>query len=343
MVALDEHLIESSLSKVPGLEKYTPSIMDKRNSIRHSVSFFIEDTVYEAKNLAKMTKSGHGYGDRQVITLKLPPPPKLAMEDEHASAEATEVIISTEDAGEPVRLEPTQPAQMPAEIEVTEAPAEQEVPASMMAPAAHTPAPAPAPEMAHVPEPAQPAPTPEVTHTTPAPTPDPTPTPAPTPTPTPVKIAKATPAPMPAKPAPKPAAIPTDPNAPPGDADHKKGLLYYKGVEVPQDYKMAADWFRKAATKGHKGSQYNLGIMHYMGKGVVQSFEIAAKWFQGAAEKEHAAAQYNLGFLYYEGKGVAKDDRKAFMWIDRAAKLGDKKAVAARDTLAKTLPKEMLQ
>lgn len=123
--------------------------------------------------------------------------------------------------------------------------------------------------------------------------------------------------------------------------DHKRGLLFYKGIGVDKDFKKAARWFKQAARKGHARAQYNLGIMSYLGQGVPQDYAQAAVWFKKAGEQDHAGAQYNLGFLYYEGKGVEKDDLQAFMWIDRSANLGDEKAVRARDTLQKALPKEI--
>ena len=128
-----------------------------------------------------------------------------------------------------------------------------------------------------------------------------------------------------------------------GDTEHKRGLLYYKGITVPKDFRQASDWFNKAAAKGHAGAQYNLGIMAYLGQGMTQSFAEAAKWFRKAGEQDHAAAQYNLGFLFYEGKGVQKDDQEAYHWIDQAARLGDRKAAKARETLEKVLPKEIFK
>ena len=129
-----------------------------------------------------------------------------------------------------------------------------------------------------------------------------------------------------------------------GAKEHKTGLTYYKGTDgVAKNYKTAAEWFLKSSAKGNAASQYNLGIMSYLGQGMEQSYEQAASWFEQAAKQDHALAQYNLGFLFYEGKGVAKDDLQAFMWIDRAARLGDKKAIKARDTLEQILPKDLLK
>ncbi|MBC8338578.1 MAG: SEL1-like repeat protein [Rhodospirillales bacterium] len=130
---------------------------------------------------------------------------------------------------------------------------------------------------------------------------------------------------------------------PTADRDHKRGLLFYKGIGVDKDFKKAAQWFKQAAKKGHAGAQYNLGIMSYLGQGVPEDFSEAAKWFERAGDQDHPVAQYNLGFMYFEGKGVKKDDLQAFMWIDRSANLGDEKAVRARETLQKALPKEIFK
>lgn len=130
---------------------------------------------------------------------------------------------------------------------------------------------------------------------------------------------------------------------PSADQDHKRGLLFYKGIGVDKDFKKAAQWFKQAAKKGHAGAQYNLGIMSYLGQGVPQDYTQAVAWFEKAGEQDHAGAQYNLGFIYYEGKGVEKDDLQAYMWIDRSASLGDEKAIRARETLQKALPKEIFK
>lgn len=141
------------------------------------------------------------------------------------------------------------------------------------------------------------------------------------------------------------APVPRKPAVPDetADQDHKRGMLFYKGIGVDKDFKKAAQWFRRAAEKGHAVAQYNLGIMTYLGQGVDQDYRQAAEWFRRAGEQDHAAAQYNLGFLYYEGRGVERDNLQAYMWIDRAASLGDDKAVKARDTLQKALPKDIFK
>ncbi len=206
---------------------------------------------------------------------------------------------------------------------------------------ARTPSPAVRPPTlppAATPAPPAPPPKPEFKATIEkAPAPDPAPPPSKPAAKKPVKKTVKSPVKLTAKKT-APTAGAKDPSA---EQDHKRGLLFYKGIGVDKDFKKAAQWFKQAARKGHARAQYNLGIMSYLGQGVPQDYARAAAWFKKAGEQDHAAAQYNLGFLYYEGKGVEKDDLQAFMWIDRSANLGDEKAVRARETLQKALPKEI--
>jgi len=37
--------------------------------------------------------------------------------------------------------------------------------------------------------------------------------------------------------------------------------MYDKGKGVPQDYKQAVEWYRKAADQGDARAQLNLGVM----------------------------------------------------------------------------------
>ena len=208
-------------------------------------------------------------------------------------------------------------------------------------------------DLARTPTPAvrPPTPPPAATPARPAPPPEPVfkasveKAPPPEPAPPPPKPAAKKPVKKAAKTPVKQAAKKTAPTGgakdPSAEQDHKRGLLFYKGIGVDKDFKKAAQWFKQAARKDHPRAQYNLGIMSYLGQGVPQDYAQSAAWFKKAGEQDHAAAQYNLGFLYYEGKGVEKDDLQAFMWIDRSANLGDEKAVRARETLQKALPKEI--
>lgn len=96
------------------------------------------------------------------------------------------------------------------------------------------------------------------------------------------------------------------------------GHMYDRGVGVPQDFKEAASWYRKAAEQGHAMAQFYLGQMCDIGKGVTQDYQEAATWYRKAAEQGEALAQLYLGFLYDHGQGVAVDKVQAYKWYSLA-------------------------
>ena len=84
--------------------------------------------------------------------------------------------------------------------------------------------------------------------------------------------------------------------------------------------------------------QYYLGIKYYsIGQGVPQDYKEAMKWFRKAAEQGHAIAQYNLGFMYYKGRGIPQDYVESYAWFNISAAQGDEGASEARDGAAKKL------
>ncbi|MCL2312838.1 MAG: hypothetical protein FWC41_10215, partial [Firmicutes bacterium] len=48
----------------------------------------------------------------------------------------------------------------------------------------------------------------------------------------------------------------------------------------------------KAAMQGDKAAQVNLGICYYKGEGVAQNYKKAAEWYERAASKGSIEAQY---------------------------------------------------
>jgi TPR repeat protein len=114
---------------------------------------------------------------------------------------------------------------------------------------------------------------------------------------------------------------------------------------VPQDYKQAAAWYRKAAKQGNALAQTRLRDLHASGLDVPQDYTQAEAWFkegeelrrQGraaeaaacfrlAAEQGHAAAQYMLGWRYFHGEGVARDYTQMAFWLRKAAEQGNAQA-----------------
>ena len=101
------------------------------------------------------------------------------------------------------------------------------------------------------------------------------------------------------------------------------GWLYYKGEDVPQDFKEAVKWFRLAAEQGYRGGQCQLAICYLRGDGVSKDHSEAAKWFRLAAEQDSPFAQSLLGYLYLAGVGVIQDEEEGYRWILKAAEGGD--------------------
>ncbi|AEK57236.1 tetratricopeptide repeat protein [Acidithiobacillus caldus] len=110
------------------------------------------------------------------------------------------------------------------------------------------------------------------------------------------------------------------------------------GEGVPQDYALAAQWFRKAAEHGYGKAEYNLGMQYYFGQGVPQDYAQAAYWWERAANQNISAAQYNLGNLYFMGQGVARDYQKASYWWQKAAANGNADATRNLAVLARMEP-----
>jgi len=350
-LSLPDSVLRSLIGSLPVPAHYQDQAIEVKHHIHDEAVYLADDALYWFKSIyfgvTRLTDTGHG----QVVIIELEPvrdkapageapPPAPAMPEQNAdepametaAAEPPEVVEATETASDQV-APPAEPAMPAPAVPIKLAP--EEAATDMTAASA----PPPEPEIAPAP-PVEPAPLVEAAAEEAAPLPEPE---AAVPETAPDQVAEVETGQSTEQAALPATMVPTDSVAAraEADAEHKRGMLYYKGVSVPKDYMTAYDWFQRAASKGHPGSQYNLGIMSYLGQGVIQNFAEAAKWFRMAGERDHAAAQYNLGFLYYEGKGVEKDDLQAYMWIDRAANLGDTKAIRDRETLRKVLPEEI--
>jgi TPR repeat protein len=77
--------------------------------------------------------------------------------------------------------------------------------------------------------------------------------------------------------------------------------------------------------------------MYDRGEGVPQSYREALKWYRKAADQGDSTAQYNLGFMYASGHGVPQDDATAHMWFDLSAARGDDDAAKNRDVIAQRM------
>ena len=78
----------------------------------------------------------------------------------------------------------------------------------------------------------------------------------------------------------------------------------------------------RLANQGEAWAQFGLGFMYETGRGVPQNYKKALTWYRKAAEQGDAPAQYYLGNMYAHGQGVPQDDKEAATWYRKAAEQG---------------------
>ena len=97
------------------------------------------------------------------------------------------------------------------------------------------------------------------------------------------------------------------------------GLSYKEGIGVPQNNVEAIGWFRKAANQGYEKAQHELGVVAYsLGETIPENYKLAAQWWRKAAEQGEPASQFGLGLLYFSGKGVNENLTESYIWVSLA-------------------------
>ena len=97
------------------------------------------------------------------------------------------------------------------------------------------------------------------------------------------------------------------------------------------------------AKGGDARAQFNLGVRYYKGQGVLQDYRKAFELTSKAAAQGYAEAQYSLGAMYERWQGVPQNYVMAHMFWNLAAAQGYKKAVGARDDLAKLMTPSQIE
>ena len=80
-------------------------------------------------------------------------------------------------------------------------------------------------------------------------------------------------------------------------AQHNLGVMYADGEGVPQNFREAVKWYRKAAEQGDEQGQYNLGVMYHLGHGVLKNDVTTITWWTIAAANGHEIANENKGVV----------------------------------------------
>ncbi len=92
----------------------------------------------------------------------------------------------------------------------------------------------------------------------------------------------------------------------------------------PNEYREAAEWFRKAAEQGHARAQERLAKMLIDGRmGVTANKGEGLCWRRLAATNGYAVAQKNLAEMYASGDGIPSDDEQAVILFMRAGAADD--------------------
>lgn len=89
---------------------------------------------------------------------------------------------------------------------------------------------------------------------------------------------------------------------------------------IPDEYKQAEAWYKKAAEQGNLSGELDLAALYRDGgQGFPRDMAQAAAWYRKAADQGDPEAQGTLALLYSMGQGVAQDYVEAYFWLDLAA------------------------
>ena len=79
------------------------------------------------------------------------------------------------------------------------------------------------------------------------------------------------------------------------------GMLVFPAFAQDEPPQATEELLREAAEQGDALAQAALGIMYYYGLEVPQDYAEAARWYRMAADQGDADAQLLLGIMYSEG------------------------------------------
>ena len=119
-----------------------------------------------------------------------------------------------------------------------------------------------------------------------------------------------------------------------GQARWGKALMHGTGVDAnPSD---GETWLRRAALAGDPEAAAALGDLLATGGKLPPNHAEAASWFRRAAVAGHKGAARSLGLLYFAGAGVPHDPEQGMQWFRISAAAGDGPARAELGNLLLT-------
>ena len=105
------------------------------------------------------------------------------------------------------------------------------------------------------------------------------------------------------------------------------GQMLLDGAGVAPDPRAALGWFVKAAAQRHVMALNMVGRCYDLGWGTGVDKARAAACYRSAAESGLDWAMYNYATLLALGEGVAEDKAEALAWLEKAAAMGNAKAI----------------
>ena len=121
--------------------------------------------------------------------------------------------------------------------------------------------------------------------------------------------------------------------------------LYEVGSrEIQKDYAQMWKYITELAQLGSIPAQFKIGELYLNGTGTQQDYRTAANWFRKAADAEFYGAQIELAKLYSEGMGVPQDYREAYFLLALVVSKGSRESEKALHEVAAhlSLPDRLL-
>lgn len=123
------------------------------------------------------------------------------------------------------------------------------------------------------------------------------------------------------------------------DAQFNMGQAYKLGRGVPSDLKIAEDWYRRAAAKGHIQAEDNLGLVMFQNGDRQRALPLIEK----SAARGEPRAQYILGTALFNADMVKKDWVRAYALMTRASAAGLAPASASLAQMDRYVPLDQRQ
>lgn len=106
------------------------------------------------------------------------------------------------------------------------------------------------------------------------------------------------------------------------ESGYQLGERYFYGKGVAADRRIAKEWYKFAADKGHCGARYMYGYLLLAEARGEQDLILGIKYLKKAANGMHTGAMLLLARNYFYGVGVKKNEKKAVKEWKRAALIG---------------------